>query len=257
MNVNDIGYSNLLYAFIFVLIVLLIFQIKKISLKKTFLNATIRMTLQLILVGYILDYVFGSENPFTTFLIIIIIEAFSIINTIKRTKVKDKSLMKIIAISIVPSTLLVIFYFLLVVIKIKPWYNPQYFIPITGMVIGNSMNAISLAVNTYKNGFRDKKDEILSSLMLGGTPKNASKSIAKDAINNSLLPTLNKMFSMGIVILPGMMTGQILSGISPVTAIIYQIIVMLASFSSSALGVVLFTEIAYIAFFNKRAQLKN
>lgn len=256
MNVNDISYTNLIYAFIFVFILLFVFQVKKIYLKKTFLNATIRMTVQLILVGYILDYVFGSDNSLTTLLIIIIILSFAILNTVKRTKVKDKSLIKIIAISIIPSTLLVIFYFLLVVIKIKPWYNPQFFIPISGMVIGNNMNAISLAINTYKNGFRDKRDEILSSLMLGGTPKNASKTIAKDAINNALLPTLNRMFSMGIVILPGMMTGQILSGISPVTAIIYQIIVMLASFSSSALGVVLFTEIAYKAFFNKRAQLK-
>lgn len=257
MNVNDINYLNLLYAFVFVAIMLIIFQIKKISLKQTFLNATIRMTLQLILMGYILDYVFGSDNPFTTFLIILIIESFAILNTVKRTKVKDKDMVKIIGISIVPSTLIVIFYFLLVVIKINPWYSPQFFIPIAGMVIGNNMNAVSLAVKTYSNGFRDKKDEILSSLMLGATPKNASKSIAHDAIDSALLPTLNRMFSMGIVILPGMMTGQILSGISPVTAIIYQIIVMLASFSSSAIGVILFTEIAYKAFFNKRAQLKN
>lgn len=91
--------------------------------------------------------------------------------------------------------------------------------------------------------------------MIGASPKAATQFIAKEAIDNALLPSLNKMFGMGIVFLPGMMTGQILSGISPNTAIIYQIVIMLASFSSNAISVILISEIAHMAFFNNRAQI--
>lgn len=255
MNVSDISLYNLFYAFIFIAFMILFFNVKKIRLSKILAYSTFRMTLQLILVGYILSYIFDKPSPYITLLILGITETFAILNAIKRLKIKNKMMKKITAISIISGSVVVIFYFLLTVIKITPWYNPQFFIPIAGMVIGNTMTGVTLAIKTYMTGFKDNKELVNGSLMIGASPKAATQFIAKEAIDNALLPSLNKMFGMGIVFLPGMMTGQILSGISPNTAIIYQIVIMLASFSSNAISVILISEIAHMAFFNNRAQI--
>lgn len=234
---------------------ILVFNIKKIRLSKILAYSTFRMTLQLILVGYILSYIFDKPSPYITLLILGIIEIFAILNAIKRLKIKSKMMKKLTAVSILVGSVTVVFYFLLVVIKITPWYNPQFFIPISGMVIGNTMTGVTLALKTYMTGFKDNKELINGSLMIGASPKAATQFIAKEAIDNALLPSLNKMFGMGIIFLPGMMTGQILSGISPNTAIIYQIIIMLASFSSNALSVILVSEIAHMAFLTTEHKL--
>lgn len=255
MNVSDISLYNLIYAFIFIAFMILVFNIKKIRLSKILAYSTFRMTLQLILVGYILSYIFDKPSPYITLLILGIIETFAILNAIKRLKIKNKMMKKLTAVSILAGSVTAVFYFLLVVIKITPWYNPQFFIPISGMVIGNTMTGVTLALKTYMTGFKDNKELINGSLMIGASPKAATKFIAKEAIDNALLPSLNKMFGMGIIFLPGMMTGQILSGISPNTAIIYQIIIMLASFSSNAISVILVSEIAHMAFLTTEHKL--
>src|SRR6056297_2334437 len=94
-----------------------------------------------------------------------------------------------------------------------------------------------------------------SSLMLGATPKMASKSIVDNAFDSAILPTVNSMVGMGIVFLPGMMTGQILSGTSPVTAIQYQIAIMMGILGSVSLTVILFVQLGYKTFFNEHDQL--
>jgi putative ABC transport system permease protein len=183
-------------------------------------------------------------------------EMFSIYNIIKRTKKKlSKKLKQIIALSMISGTVSCLLFFLFVVVRISPWYNPQYFIPIAGMLIGNSMTGISLGVNRLVDSMEKQKDLVEGALMLGATPEMASKHIVDDAFDSAILPTINSMVGMGIVFLPGMMTGQILSGTSPVTAIEYQIAIMLGILGSVALTVVLFVQLGYKTFFNEDSQL--
>jgi putative ABC transport system permease protein len=146
-------------------------------------------------------------------------------------------------------------FFIFVVIHISPWYDPRYFIPIAGMFIGNSMTGISLGVSRLVDGITDNRHLIESALMLGASPKNASREIVNNAFDSAILPTINSMVGMGIVFLPGMMTGQILSGISPITAIEYQIAIMLGILGSVALSVILFVQMGYKTFFNNEHQL--
>lgn len=146
-------------------------------------------------------------------------------------------------------------YFLLVVVSISPWYDPRYFIPIAGMLIGNSMTGISLGVNRLIDEIQTQKNLVEGALMLGATPKIAAKQIVDNAFDSAILPTINSMVGMGIVFLPGMMTGQILSGTSPVTAIEYQIAIMLGILGSVALTVILFVQLGYKTFFNAQSQL--
>ncbi|MGY0373703.1 ABC transporter permease [Clostridium sp. JNZ J1-5] len=255
-NVINLSILQLASAYIFVLILLLIVKLKGIPREKEILISTVRMTLQLILTGYVLAYVFENSHPSYTIIAIVFMEIFAIYNIFKRSKLNLSSKMKkIIAISMLFGTVTSLVYFLFVVIRISPWYNPRYFIPIGGMVVGNSMTGITLGVTRLVDGMTSQKDFIEASLMLGATPKAASKMIVDKAFDSAILPTINSMVGMGIVFLPGMMTGQILSGISPVTAIEYQIAIMLGILGSVALTVILFVQLGYKTFFNEEYQL--
>ncbi|WP_026896104.1 ABC transporter permease [Clostridiisalibacter paucivorans] len=255
-NIIDLNIFQMLAAYIFVVIVLVVVKIRGISRERQILISAIRMTLQLILTGYVLIYVFDIMNPIITILIIVVMEAFAINNIYKRCKIKlSNKVKKIIALSMVIGTLSTLIFFLFVVIHISPWYNPRYFIPIAGMLIGNSMTGISLGVNRLVDGMYSQRHIIESALMLGATPKMASKKIVNSAFDSAILPTINSMVGMGIVFLPGMMTGQILSGISPVTAIQYQIAIMLGILGSVTLTTIVFVHLGFRTFFNKESQL--
>lgn len=255
-NVIDLQIWQMAAAYIFIVILLFIVKIRGISREKEILISTIRMTIQLILTGYILVYLFNNIHPFYTILVVALMEIFAIYNILKRTKVKlTQSLKKIITFSMLLGTLFSLIYFLLVVIRISPWYNPRYFIPIAGMLIGNSMTGISLGVSRLVDGMHARKHLVESALMLGAAPKMAAKQIVDSAFDAAILPTINSMVGMGIVFLPGMMTGQILSGTSPVTAIEYQIAIMLGIVGSVSLTVILFVHLGYKTFFNSENQL--
>ncbi len=257
-GIIDLSIVQVLSAYLFIVVLMIILRMKGIPREKEVLIASIRMTLQLILVGYVLVYLFESMNPLFTLLVLLVMETFAVYNIIQRAKYPlSRGLKKIVALSMVLGTLTSLLFFLFVVIQISPWYDPQYFIPIAGMLIGNSMTGISLGVNRLVDGMKDQRALVESALMLGATPKEAAKEVVDSAFDSAILPTVNSMVGMGIVFLPGMMTGQILSGVSPVTAIAYQIAIMLGIVGSVSLTVILFVQLGYQSFFNDRAQLKT
>ncbi|MFC7391990.1 ABC transporter permease [Scopulibacillus cellulosilyticus] len=255
-KIIDLQLWQLLAAYLFILILLVILKLRKIPREKETLIASIRMTLQLVIVGYLLMYIFKHPNPFVTVLIVLLMEGFAIYNIYKRVKNDiSRALKKVIALSMIVGTFISLLFFDFVVIHFSPWYDPRYFIPIAGMIIGNSMTGITLGVNTLIESMKVQKDSVESALMLGATPKEATKQIVNHAFDSAILPQINSMVGTGIVFLPGMMTGQILSGISPVVAIEYQIIILLGIAGAVSLTVMIFTQLGYKTFFNKRCQL--
>jgi len=243
-------------AYAFVILLLLIVRLKGIPREKEILISSVRMTLQLILIGYLLTYIFENPSPVYSVIILAVMEMFSIYTILKRTKISFMSkLGRIIAFSMSLGSITCFFYFLFIVINISPWYEPRYFIPIGGMLIGNSMTGITLGVNRLVDGMTSKKHLVEGALMLGATPKMATKAIVDDAFDSAILPTINSMLGMGVVFLPGMMTGQILSGASPVDAICYQIAIMLGILGSVSLTVILFVQLGCKTFFNEQKQL--
>ena len=256
-TVMNLSVLQLLIAYIFVLIMLIIFKSRGIKREKQILIATTRMTVQLTLMGYVLMFVFNNPSWWLTSFMILIMISFAIYNSIKRVKVNmSKELQLIIAFSMIFGALLTATFFILIVLNVRPWFNPQYFIPISGMIIGNSMTGIALGANKLCSDMEDKHVEIENSLMLGATPVAATKEIVNNAFDSAILPTMNNMLTMGIVSLPGMMTGQILSGTFPITAIKYQIGIMLAILGSTAITTVLFVTLGYRTFFTKDNRLK-
>jgi putative ABC transport system permease protein len=255
-GVVNLNVKQLAFAYVFVVLLLLIVKHKGISREKEIIIASVRMTLQLILTGYVLVYIFDNPNPLSTIAVMAAMEIFAVYTIIKRSKLPlSGALKKIISFSMVAGTITTIFYFLLVVVNINPWYDPQYFIPIGGMLVGNSMTGISLGISRLVDGMHQQKHIVEASLMLGATPKRAAKEIVDSAFDSAIIPTINSMLGMGIVFLPGMMTGQILSGTSPLIAIKYQIAIMLGIMGSVALTVILVVQLGYKTFFNHESQL--
>lgn len=255
-GIIELGIWKLAAAYIFIIVLLFIVKAKGIHREKEILISSIRMSVQLVLVGYILAYVFKHPSTIFTIVIIVVMEIFAVYNIYKRVKIKLSSrVKKVIALAMTTGTLTSLLYFILIVIGLKPWYEPRYFIPIAGMIIGNSMTGITLGVNQLVKGMNDQRHLVENALMLGADPKTAAKDIVNNAFDSAILPTINSMVGMGIVFLPGMMTGQILSGTSPVTAIEYQIAIMMGIVGSVSLTVILFVQMGYKTFFNSRSQL--
>ena len=257
-SVMDLSILNLGFAYLFVLLLLLIFKSRGIRRERQIVIATIRMSIQLTIMGYLLMYVFAHPSWYLTVLVLVTMVGFAIYNAKKRVKYDmPKKLIRIMSISMVSGYVISAGVFLLIILQVDPWFNPQYCIPISGMIIGNAMTGIALGANKLCSEMRSKRAMVENSLMLGATPKMATHEIVNDAFDSSILPTMNNMLAMGIVSLPGMMTGQILSGTFPITAIKYQIAIMLAILGCTTITVMLFVSYGYKTFFNKYDALRD
>ncbi|MFW6299170.1 MAG: ABC transporter permease [Bacillota bacterium] len=258
MNDTVIGLSvlDIALGYVFVLVVLYILKRQSIKRESILILATVRMTVQLVAMGFILTVVLENPHPLITFSIILVMITFAVFTVFRKFKGRlTPSLKRVIMIAIPVGTLVALSYFLFVVVRITPYYDPQYFIPISGMIIGNSMTGISLGVHTMIHRFTDNRMEVVEALNLGAHPKDASRPIINEAFDSAIMPTLNNMLGIGIIFLPGMMTGQILSGVVPMTAISYQIGIMLGILGGVSLTTYIFLRLAYRTFFNDQQQL--
>jgi putative ABC transport system permease protein len=143
-----------------------------------------------------------------------------------------------------------------VIIQVKPWYQPMYFIPIGGMIIGNSMNALAIAINSWFEGIKKERDRIELYLSLGGSPSESTLVNYAESVRAGMIPSINALMTVGVVFIPGMMTGQILAGIDPFIAIKYQIVIMLLLVGSTAVSTVVALHIVRRLTFTPSEQLR-
>ncbi len=256
-DVFELGFWQMLLAYVFIVMVLVLLRYRGIRREKILVIATLRMTVQLVLMGYVLMLIIDNPHPLFTFLMVLVMISFAVYNVFRKFSGQlSRELKGVIALTLPIGAVSVLFYFLLVVIRVEPYYNPQYFIPISGMIIGNSMTGITLAVHTLINRFTDQRQALEEALYLGATPKDAAKPIVNESFDAAIMPTINNMLGLGIIFLPGMMTGQILSGVDPTLAILYQIGIMLGILGGVALSTYLLLVFGYKTYFNDQQQLR-
>ena len=255
-SVIDISNSKLMLTYLFSILAMVITSFNGLNRNKEIIVGTIRMTIQLFVAGFILVYIFDSASLPLSALMIIVMEFFAIFNIFSSKKGKlNSGLKKSIILAQVIGTLFTLVFFLLLVVRPNPIYDPQYLIPLGGMIIGNSMTGINLALNQILAAIKDSREDIEGMLMLGASPRMAMDKIIQSAFDTAITPNLNSIKNMGIISLPGMMTGQILGGVSPLIAIRYQIAIMTAIMSSVTVCVFIFLYMGYKNFFNKQKQL--
>lgn len=226
-GVAEIQFWQFFITYILLVVVGIIMKKCHVDQIKLLVVASIRMSLQLMIAGLILTYIFKNPQPFFTLVYLLLMIGFAIYRVLSKNKDLNKKFKIVIGISISVSGLLIIFFFIRVVVG-ESIVNPQYVIPIGGMIMGNTMTGVTLGVKTFRESLKSQRVKINTLLNIGATPQKILLPFVCQALETSLLPTMNSMLGMGIVSLPGMMTGQILSGTLPTTSILYQITIMIA-----------------------------
>ncbi len=246
--------AQFLLIYLLLIIVIAIMRRSRIDQTRLLLLASVRMTVQLILAGLILSYIFQNPHPAFTLLYLGVMIAFSLYRTINKNPWLNARFKAAVALSIAGSGLFVIAYFVLLVVG-TDFFDPQYTITIGGMVIGNSMTGVTLGLKTFHDRVQDQRPKIEALLDIGAQPRRILLPLVNGALETALLPTLNNMLGMGIISLPGMMTGQILAGTLPMTAIFYQIAIMIAICTAVCLTVFCSLHFGYKTLYNKRNQI--
>ncbi len=240
MDIIQLSWFQLAIGFIILIIPAAIFWWYKTGLNRQMIIGTIRMTLQLIFVGYYLEYLFEYDNAWINLAWIMVMVVVADFATIDRSDLKYKpSLVLPIFGATFFGIVLINFFFLEWVIQLPKFLSAQYAIPITGMVLGNCLRSNVMGINDFYYNLKNNKERYQFYLASGATRPEALYPFFQSALKKSANPTLAAMATIGLVSLPGMMTGQILSGSSPMTAIQYQIMIMLAIFSGTILSVFL------------------
>ena len=255
MNVLEISAGQLSLCLVFVVVAMVASMRLRLKLEKDLLWGTVRTFAQLFLVGYILQFIFRLNNPYAVvglYVWMIFWAAFTIKGHVHE---KSISVFGPTFVAMVLSYMVVIVFVTAGIVQVKPWYAPQYFIPLGGMIIGNSMTAISISLERMIAEIRRQRGEIELAFSMGATYQEATADIQRAAVRAGMIPSINALMTVGLVALPGMMTGQILAGADPTTAIRYQIIVMLMLVASTALGTVLVVHVVRRLCFTKAHQM--
>jgi putative ABC transport system permease protein len=234
-RIIDISTGQLFLALLFILVAQASSFIYHLGLNRDITTGTIRTFSQLFLMGYVLTFILKSSSPWLVLLVftVMVVSAMFII----KGRVKEKQIPYLIP------TFLTMFisYFATalfvsgLIVGITPWWDPRYFIPAGGMVIGNSMSALAIALERLFRDLRQQKELVEMKLTLGANYREASDDLFRKAVSAGMIPSINAMMGVGIVFIPGMMSGQILAGTDPLIAIRYQIVVMLMLVGSTAI----------------------
>ena len=247
---NSISFTSLLIVSSLVIITLIFSYSQKLKLEKEIIISAIRAVIQLVAVGYVLEYIFGFKSPIFTTLLLLFMTFNAAYNAAKRGKAINHGII-ISFLSIISGTIVTLT--ILILSRIIA-YEPYQIIPISGMIISNSMVALGLCYKQISSDLK-KREEIETKLSLGADILPSSIGIIRDSIKTGMLPTIDSAKTLGIVSLPGMMTGLILAGVSPVDAIKYQIMVTFMLLSTTSISSFIACYLSYRSFFNNRKQL--
>jgi putative ABC transport system permease protein len=246
-----------LAAVLILLLAILSFKMK-LDLSRQIVVAAIRTTVQLFLIGLVLKAIFTYVHILWITLLSLAMLAIAGREVMKRQKKRFAGWWGygVGASSMCVSSFAITIFSLNVIIGVTPWYEPQYAIPLLGMLLGNTMTGIALGLDRLTQTAWEKKEIIEARLTLGHEWDESIAAIRADSIRSGLIPIINSMTVAGLVHLPGMMTGQILSGISPVEAVKYQILIMFLIAAGTGFGTMLSVWLGSRRLFDERSRLR-
>jgi len=255
-QVVNLSLVDLAIAYGLILFSIGLARLRGVGQEGQMLWASVRMVLQLFAMGYVLHLIFSVDSPLPVLLMLLVMGGFSIQVIGGRIKNKMPRFYQVVGSSIFIGCGGATFMLCAAVVRYTPWYDPRYLIPLAGMIVGNSMNGASLAAERLASEMRERREEVECALCLGATSRQASQSAVRSAFRAALMPTMNTMAAMGLVSLPGMMTGQILGGTSPILAVRYQVAIMCAITAAVAITAYLIVLQGYRHYFSAAHQLK-
>ncbi|KZL50192.1 hypothetical protein A2T98_08795 [Nodularia spumigena CENA596] len=228
---------------------------EKLGLELNLVTATGRTILQLLVLGYVLDFIFALDNVWGVLAILAVIITITAIVARNRISPKIPLVLPLVWGAILISTAVTVIYTNFLIIQPDRWYEPRYVIPLAGIVLGNAMNAAAIAGERLVSTMNAQSVEIETHLSLGATPEQAVSQYRKAAIRAAFFPTINQMTLVGMVAIPGITTGQLIAGIRPIDAVSYEILIIFMVAIANLLTTILVTRGLYRQFFNSAAQL--
>ncbi|WP_250654737.1 ABC transporter permease [Alkalimarinus coralli] len=258
MNMISLSIWDLLATSSLILILAAISFKQQFNLHKQLIIAAIRATIQLFLIGFILRWLFGDINPVWLVVvagIMLLAAGREVIGRQQRPFAGGFGYLSSV-LSMFLSSFILVTATLSIIIKPDPWFSPQYAIPLLGMLLGNTMNGISISMDRLTSTAWQQQQVIEQRLMLGESSAQALADIKKEAMRAGMIPSINGMASAGIVALPGMMTGQILAGSPPLEAVKYQLLILFLISAGSGFGVYASLELGSRRLFDQRHRLR-
>lgn len=255
---RDIAWIPFLWGYLLLLLPLFTLGYYRTGLVKPTLIAVVRMTVQLLLVGLYLEFLFELNNGWVNLLWILVMVALTSVSILHRGQLTYKFYVLPVCWALGLSLMGVLAYFFLVVLRLGHYSEARYLLPVTGMLLGNCMQSNIIGLNAYYSRLRQEQQLYRYALANGATRSEALSPFMRDALIKAFNPAIATMAVLGLVSLPGMMTGQILGGSLPSVAIKYQIMIMIIILACSLLSLLLTIFLAnryvFDAFDNFRLQ---
>jgi putative ABC transport system permease protein len=256
-GVIQLSVWQLAVAFLLVGVIIVVSIREALGLERDLVIGSIRTMVQLYGVGLMLTAVFAAARWYWVVLILMGMTGVATRAAVSQLKQPIPGGHLIAATALTLSTAATLAYVITVVVQVHPWYEPQYIIPIAGMILGNSMTSAALAGDRLQGELRARADEVEARLALGFSGREAMQPLVRSALQAAMIPTVNGMMTVGLVQLPGMMTGQILAGASPLVAIRYQIVVVFMLAAATAVSSLLFVRLAVRCYLTPAHQLRR
>lgn len=255
-QVVPISNIQLLFTALLVILTGAVSALFRLGLTKSLAWGTVRCVVQLGAIGYALRWIFAVDRPELVVLIVAAMCAIAAQTATRRTRNVSGYPIVLGFVSLAASTYLVLIIVSAVIIRAEPWYTSRIVIPIAGMILGNAMTGIALSLDRLYSEVRSRAAEVEALLALGATPWEAVRECAQEALRSGMTPTINSLMVVGLVSIPGMMTGQILGGVDPTEAVRYQIVVMLMIAAAVAIGSMIIVGLSLRRLFTEDDALK-
>jgi len=250
----ELSYFQVALAALLILINGAISVALRLGLHKKLALAAVRTVVQLLLIGLVLQGIFSLSKWYLVLALMLFMVVMAGYSAVRRTGRRYPGIWIDSMLSIWASSWLITGIALFGIVQVKPWFSPQYAIPLLGMILGNTLTGISLGLDRLGQELVSRRNEVDGLLALGATRWEAAQRPVGSAVQTGMIPILNSMMVVGIVSLPGMMTGQLLAGVAPEQAVKYQVVIMFLIASATALGTVSVVLLGYRRLFSPRHQ---
>lgn len=254
----QLSYFDIALASVFLLLNGVISVWLRLGIARNLAFSATRMVAQLLLVGLLLKWLFAIQSPWLTLLVALFMASFAAreIWARQERRLKGWRGLAIGGTAMGASVGVVALVALTVLVQPEPWWAPRYALPLLGMIMGNAMTGISLSLDTLHTALNREQRAIEAQLLLGADKWQAMRPFIRQAMRSGMMPSINAMAAIGVVSLPGMMTGQILSGVDPGEAVKYQLLVMFLITGATGMAVILATLGSARALTDERHRLR-
>lgn len=258
MSFMPLGYGDIALAAVLIGLNAVLFIWLRLRLERQLVIAALRMLVQLSLLALVLKTLFELASPIYTGLAALAMVLFAGYEVLGRQQRRLAGWWGygVGASSILFAGTIVTVFALTTQVRPDPWYHPQFALPLLGMILGNTMTGVALGLDTLSTRVARERPAIEAMLALGATRRAAFRPFVREAMRSGLIPILNAMSAAGLVSIPGMMTGQILSGVDPIEAVKYQILIMFLIAGGTGIGVVCAVHMAAARLSDNRHRLR-